>query len=281
MHMDRINATVDDLQRRFETLTPAPRISNCLKALVMEGNINPDEIIALIRLEPLIATRIMREANQLQESSPSGYSSIEEAATAVGFQRMYDLLGIYAYQYCDEGENPRSYSTDLWKRAITTAVCMENLALKHHLDPHRAYTLGLLHGLVASISEATSPTDFASDSPFSRLNLRLRTFSASGLSYTLFREWRFPHSFADPVRFQYSPLDCKTHGKMACLLHLSKWITGVIRETDELPDQDQGPDVLILNLLGEGEQTLWNLVTDVSDSLLRADAVLEGRYSNC
>ena len=63
------------------------------------------------------------------------------------------------------------------------------------------------------------------------------------------------------------------------MLNLSKWITGVIRETNELPDQDQGPDLLVLNLLSEGEQTLWNLVTDVSDCLQRADATLQGNYN--
>lgn len=68
---------------------------------------------------------------------------------------------------------------------------------------------------------------------------------------------------------------------MACLLNLAKWITGVVREVDELPDQAVGPDLLVLNLLGEGEQTLWNLVTDVSDSLHRADAVIRGGYSSC
>jgi hypothetical protein len=66
---------------------------------------------------------------------------------------------------------------------------------------------------------------------------------------------------------------------MACLLNLSKWITGVIREINELPDQEKGPDLLVLNLLGEGEQTLWNLVTDVSDCLQRAEAMLNGDYN--
>ncbi|MEM9157877.1 MAG: HDOD domain-containing protein [Verrucomicrobiota bacterium] len=280
--MDRINATVDDLQRRFENLTPAPRISNCLKALVVEGNINPDEIIALIRLEPLLATRIMREANQMPQARRRGYASIEEAATAVGFQRMYDLLGIYAYQYCGQSEEQDSYTTEHWKRAVTTAVCMESLAAKHKLDPHEAYTIGLMHSLVTAIDDARNGKDSSAEADtFGRLNDRLKSFSSSGLSYTLFREWNFPDSFTDPIRFQYSPLDCKTHGKMACLLNLSKWITGVIREIDEVPDQALGPDVLVLNLLGEGEQTLWNLVTDVSDSLHRADAILQGRYSLC
>ena len=128
--MDRIKLTVDDLQKRFEALTPAARISNNLKSLVIEGNINPDEIIALIRLEPLLATRIMREANQMPKARKQGYASIEEAATEVGFQRMYDLMGIYSYQYCDEQTNTPSYSTDRWKRAITCAVCMESLAAK-------------------------------------------------------------------------------------------------------------------------------------------------------
>ncbi len=279
--MERINATVDELQKRFETLTPAPRISNSLKALVTEGNINPDEIIALIRLEPLLATRIMREANQAADVKSKGFSSIEQAATAVGFGRMYDLLGIYAYQYCDELESSSTYSPEAWKRAITCAVCMESLAAKHKLDPHEAYSIGLLHSLTNAISEAHlyGSRDGSETDTFGRLNSRLKSFGSSGLNYTLFREWGFPDSFTDPVRFQYSPLDCITTGKMACLLNLSKWVTGVIRECDELPDQEMGPDLLVLNLLGEGEQTLWNLVTDVSDCLQRADAILQGKYS--
>jgi|TARA_B110000438_G_scaffold128435_1_gene124715 HD-like signal output (HDOD) protein len=276
--MERINTTVDQLQKRFETLTPAPRISSSFKTLVTEGNINPDEIIALIRLEPLLATRIMREANQLENARNRGYPSIEQAATAVGFERMYDLLGIYAYQYSDELENTANYSPEAWKRAVTCAVCMESLAAKHKLDPHEAYSIGLLHSLASAISEAHKP-ESSEGAPYGRLNSRLKSFGSSGLSYTLFRSWGFPDTFTDPVRFQYSPLDCITTGKMACLLNLSKWITGVIRESDELPDQEMGPDLLVLNLLGEGEQTLWNLVTDVSDCLQRADAILKGKYS--
>lgn len=280
--MEHINLTVDGLQKRFETLTPAPRISNCLKSLVVEGNINPDEIIALIRLEPLLATRILREANLLHNPRPEGYASIEEAATAVGFQRMYDLLGIYAYQYCDERSALHSYTTERWKRAVTTAVCMESLAAKHRLDPHQAYAIGLLHSLASAIHEAHGESPHRDNpNPFSRLSSRLKSYGSSGLTYTLLREWGFPNAFTDPVRFQYSPLDCQTSGKMACLLNLSKWITGVIREVEEVPDQDLGPDVLVLNLLGEGEQTLWNLVSDVSDSLHRADAILQGKYSLC
>ena len=278
--MERITTTVDRLQNRFETITPAPRISNSLRSLVSERNINPDEIIALIRLEPLLATRIIREANQLAEAKTGGYTSIEQAATAVGFERMYDLLGIYAYQYCDDATDSASYSVEAWKRAVTCAVCMESLAAKHKLEPHEAYSIGLLHSLVGAICEAHGDElDRQFTDPFGRLNERLKSFGNSGLSYTLFRFWGFPDAFTDPVRFQFSPLDCTTTGKMACLLNLSKWITGVIRETNELPDQDQGPDLLVLNLLGEGERTLWNLVTDVSDSLQRADATLQGNYN--
>lgn len=274
-----MNNTVDQLQKRFEALTPAPRISNSFKSLVAEGNINPDEIIALIRLEPLLATRIMREANQLDDAREAGYNSIEQAATAIGFQRMYDLLGIYSYQYCDELESAASYSPEAWKRAVTCAVCMESLAAKHRLDPHEAYSIGLLHSLAHAISESDEFSGVSVDeAPYSQLSSRLKSFGNSGLSYTLFRSWGFPDTFTDPVRFQYSPLDCITTGKMACLLNLSKWITGVIRESDELPDQAMGPDLLVLNLLGEGEQTLWNLVTDVSDCLQRADAILQGKY---
>lgn len=274
-----MNNTVDQLQKRFEALTPAPRISNSFKTLVAEGNINPDEIIALIRLEPLLATRIMREANQLDDAREGGYNSIEQAATAIGFQRMYDLLGIYSYQYCDELESAASYSPEAWKRAVTCAVCMESLAAKHRLDPHEAYSIGLLHSLAHAISESDEFSGVSiEEAPYSQLSSRLKSFGSSGLSYTLFRSWGFPDTFTDPVRFQYSPLDCITTGKMACLLNLSKWITGVIRESDELPDQAMGPDLLVLNLLGEGEQTLWNLVTDVSDCLQRADAILQGKY---
>lgn len=284
--MERIYTTVDRLHRWFETLAPAPRISKSLKSLVIEGNVDPDKIIALIRLEPLLATRIIREANQLPDANHCGYCSIEQAATALGFERMYDLLSIYTHQYCNRYKKARAYSPESWKQAVTCAVCMESLAAKHRLDPHEAYSIGLLHSLVNAISEANEEelsrplvNSFGQlTNSFSLLNSQSKSFRTSGLNYTLFRSWGFPSEFTDPVRFQYSPLDCTTSGKMACLLNLSKWITGVIRETDELPDQKKGPDLLVLNLLGEGEQTLWNLITDVSDSLQRAEMILHGNH---
>ena len=275
--MDPVNPTIDDLQQRFELLSPATRIGKSLRSLVAEGNVNPDEIIPLIRLEPLLATRILREANLIEEKRPEGYLSIEEAVTAVGFQRMYDLVGLYSYS---SGSQDLAYSSDHWKRAITCAVCMENLAEKHHLDKHRAYTIGLIHSLAEAIlaSEYDEPEDTGD---LAQINNRLRKYNHSGLCQNLLSDWGFPSALVDPIRFQYSPLDCQTTGKMACLLNLAKWITGVVREVDELPDQALGPDVLVLNLLGEGEQTLWNLVTDVSDSLLRADSIIQGNYSSC
>lgn len=275
--MDPVNPTLNDLQQQFELLSPATRIGQSLRALVAEGNVNPDEILSLIRLEPLLAARILREANLMLDKRAEGYLSIEEAATAIGFQRMYDLLGLYSYQSSSEAPG---YSSDLWKRAITCAVCMETLAAKHHLDTQRAYAIGLLQSLAQAIVEsdqATTP-DHGADG---RLTIRLKKYNHSGLCYSLLADWGLPSGITDPIRFQYSPLDCQTTGKMACLLNLAKWITGVVREVDELPDQALGPDLLVLNLLGEGEQTLWNLVTDVSDTLHMADSLISGGYSSC
>ncbi len=273
--MAPVNPTVSDLQRQFEILSPASRIGKSLRSLVAEGNVNPDEILPLIRLEPLLATRILREANLMSDKKPEGYLSIEEAITAIGFQRMYDLLGLYSYPpTADE----TCFGSDHWKRAITCAVCMERLAEKHNLDTQRAYTIGLIHSLAEAILESSTPDGETSGG---RLNNRLKRYNHSSLCFNLLSEWGLPSAVIDPIRFQYSPLDCQTTGKMACLLNLAKWITGVVREVDELPDQALGPDLLVLNLLGEGEQTLWNLVTDVSDSLHLADSILSGNHTAC
>ncbi|MDQ8180984.1 HDOD domain-containing protein [Pelagicoccus sp. SDUM812005] len=274
--MDPVNPTVSDLQQQFELMAPASRIGKSLRSIVAEGNVNPDEILPLIRLEPLLATRILREANLMADKKAEGYLCIEEAVTAIGFQRMYDLLGLYSYPSSRED---LCYSSDHWKRAITAAVCMETLAEKHNLDKQRAYTIGLVHSLAEAVIDTAAPDESQSSS--SRLNNRLKKFNHSGLCFNLLSDWGLPSALVDPVRFQYSPLDCQTTGKMACLLNLAKWITGVVREVDELPDQALGPDLLVLNLLGEGEQTLWNLVTDVSDSLHMADSLISGNYSAC
>lgn len=271
--MDPLESTVDGLQRSFERISPAPRVASSLRALVAEGSINPDEMVALIRLEPLLAARVLREANLLPSRDGRGYASIEEGVTAIGFQRMYDLLGLYAFPNADD---ERCYLPERWKRAVTCAVCMESLAAKHNLDPQQAYTIGLLHSLAGAIAEAEGEPIAEESSDADGFRYRLRQFNRAGLSYALFNSWGFPKRFVDPIRFQFAPLDCQSTGKMACLLHLSKWVTGVIRETEELPDQALGPDVLVLNLLGEGEQTLWNLVADVSERLLEADADLHG-----
>ena len=66
---------------------------------------------------------------------------------------------------------------------------------------------------------------------------------------------------------------------MAYLLNISKWIIGLTRETNALTDKDQGPKLLVSNLLGEDEQALWNLVTDASDRVQWAEASLK-RYYN-
>jgi HD-like signal output (HDOD) protein len=226
--------TPEDIVREVKHLPSAPKVLPRLKHLLADTNSAMHEIVALIRLDPGIAARVLQVANSAYFSKGVRCLTVDEAVNRVGYDQVYELVA-YAVASQVLVRPLDAYGLDadeLWKMSVSAAMAAELLAERANLDQSVAYTMGLLHcvGMVAIDEWALRNTR--------GIVLHLGSFpreaidgERAALGFTqaetgaaLLREWDFPTSISEPVRWQYSPRASAGETKMACLLYAAKWI---------------------------------------------------------
>src|SRR4051812_33423833 len=145
--------TPEDIVREVKQLPSAPKVLPRLKQLLSDGNSAMHEIVALIRLDPGIAVRVLQASNSAYFSKGVRCLTVDEAVNRVGYDQVYELVSFaVASQVLVRPLEVYGIEADeLWKMSVVGALAMEELAARTHQDRNAAYTVGLLHavGLVA------------------------------------------------------------------------------------------------------------------------------------
>src|SRR3954469_19576853 len=143
----------EDIVREVKTLPSAPKVLPGLKRLLSDGNSAMHEIVALIRLDPGIAVRVLQAANSAYFSKGVRCFTVDEAVNRVGYDQVYELVSLaVASQVLVRPLDVYGVDADeLWKMSVACALAAEELAVRSGQDRNAGYTVGLLHaiGMVA------------------------------------------------------------------------------------------------------------------------------------
>ena len=109
-----------------------------------------DDVVALIKLDPAIAARVIRVANSAFYSKfNDGVDSVEGAIQRVGFTRVYELFSfaMMSHLLMRPLRAYRVSDTHFWDRSVTTALAADTLSRQLRVEESSAYTFGLLHSI--------------------------------------------------------------------------------------------------------------------------------------
>jgi len=85
--------TPDDIIREVRHLPSAPKVLPRLKVLLGDGNSAMDEIVALVRLDPGIAARVLQLANSAYYGQGAlRCATVEQAVNRVGYGQVFELV---------------------------------------------------------------------------------------------------------------------------------------------------------------------------------------------
>jgi HD-like signal output (HDOD) protein len=274
--------TPEDIVREVKHLPSAPKVLPRLKRLLSDGNSAMHEIVALIRLDPGIAVRVLQASNSAYFSKGVRCFTVDEAVNRVGYDQVYELVSYaVASQVLVRPLEVYGIEADeLWKMSVAGALAAEELATRTNQDRDAAYTIGLLHaiGMVAIDEWALR----------SARTLRLKTagypreaseseratfgFTQAQVGAGLLLDWEFPRSIAEPVRWQYSPRSSASQAKMAVTLHVAKWVRSMVcAPAAALPF----PDEVHLRALSLTGANLTALAAEVSRGMVAVSSMLE------
>ncbi len=261
----------EDVVREVKHLPSAPKVLPHLKHLLSDGNSAMHEIVALIRIEPGIAARVLQVSNSAYFGHGMRCFTIDEAVNRVGYDQVYELVSYaVASQVLVRPLEVYGIEADeLWKMSVACALAAEEVAVRTGQDHEAAYTVGLLHsvGLVAINEWALRHAR----------GLRLPNkgypreategeraafgFTQAQVGEALLHVWDFPRSVTEPVRWQYAPRSAAGAPKMAGLLHVAKWLRTAICLPDITPPLPEPVQLQLLSLTTENLAEITGVVT--------------------
>lgn len=271
----------EDIVREVRHLPSAPKVLPRLKQLLTDGNSAMHEIVALVRLDPGIAARVLQLANSALFSKGVRCFTVDEAVNRVGFEQVYELVS-YAVASQVLVRPLTAYgieADDLWRMSVSCAIAAEALAERTEQDRDVAYTNGLLHcvGMVAIDEWAVKHPLTLRNTGFPREAIESERaelgFTQAETGCALLKYWGFPASISEPVRWQYTPRASASQARMATLLFAAKWVRSAVctleGATPPLPEASQ------LAPLGIGPAVLSALAVDVNARLMELTSLLD------
>lgn len=278
--------TPADVVRGMKSLPSSPRVIPRLKQLLSDGNSAMEEIVALVRLDPGIAARVLVTANSAYFSMGARCTTVDQAVNRVGYDRIYELVS-YAVASQVLVRPVEAYgleADDLWKMSVACALATDALAEHTLHDRSVAYTIGLLHavGMVAVDEWALRDGKrlfFATTGYPTEATVAERAvlgFTQADVGAALLEQWEFPRGMIEPVRTQYAPRSTLAYAPMASLLLAAKWIrSAVCVPSVEL--RPALPDATQIEPLGLAPAELEALAIVVGERLAEVSSLLDTR----
>jgi HD-like signal output (HDOD) protein len=221
----------------------APKVIPLLKRQLVDINVDIQQIVDLVRLDPGISARVLHAANSPVFSRGARCNSVTVAVNRIGFNPIFEIVANAVAEQVLE-QPLVSYGMDadeFWRRCVVCAMAAEQLAGARGEDMDLAYTVGLLHGVgMAAVDQWVQrhmPSlgffnrGFPND--FSEGERVLLGFTSAEAGAALLRQWDFPSEMTDPVRWQHAPLTALSHRRLNCLLYAARWLTAWVCATDK------------------------------------------------
>jgi HD-like signal output (HDOD) protein len=226
--MKVVQFSVESLLRVAQTFPATPRIMADLGQLLRDPNSDLEEITNFLKQDTALAARLLRIANSAAFAQSESVASIEAAASLIGFQEIYRLVGAIAIDQFSSSTYPLYGFTGrrLRENALFVALIMEELANPADQDPHIAYAIGLFRSIgklaLEKLAADGDPiASFQSESDPDLVAWEKHSFetTANEATAVILHHWHFPQEIAQAIGHHFSPTE--RDEPMTHLLNLS------------------------------------------------------------
>jgi putative nucleotidyltransferase with HDIG domain len=209
-------------------LPPFPPLALRIMRMVARTDVSMKELSDLISADQVFSSEILTIANSPLYSSSREITSILQATTLLGLERMKGLavtVGVRAY-LGDWLSLPALRAC--WRHSIACALIAEKLAAAAYMDGDTAYTAALIHDIGRLGLAALQPAQYSSflhatgQTPCDVLQREQELFGMNhcDAGQNLVKAWNLPVELEGVVSQHHEP--CKwTDDSILCIVHLS------------------------------------------------------------
>lgn len=223
-------------------LPASPKIFARLSKLIEDEDIGLDYMASIVKMDPGIASHILRVTNSAYYGSAVRLSDIESAIARIGFNEVHKVLsvviahdsfyqalpayGVTATQYADE--------------CIAVAVASEVIAQRLGRDMNASYISGLLHAIgklainlyTERVAASVDLSRLQGDRTLYETEEAVFGITSWRAGYELLQHWQFDPEIWQPIRQQRSPQDSTHFVEQTAILTLSLWLSHKLENGD-------------------------------------------------
>lgn len=200
---------VRDSSTRRTAVPRLPAIIPLLLQQLRDPNASAREYVAVIRQDPVVAAAVLKIANSVYFNPyRKKIENFEHAVATLGIEGLRLVLSTAVLQPIVRGQNSK-LPQRIWDQSLACAVCCQQLALRAHVDPFKAYLLGLIHdvGVVTLFNQLQlrSAEFLGSQAPSPALLMQLVDELAQPLTYWIAQDWQLPPDIVRALAAQAEP----------------------------------------------------------------------------
>jgi len=233
------------LKDEIKHLQIIPSVAIKLLKLTRDDNAKIESLSRIIKTEPALAAKMLKQVNSAAYALPNKITSIERAVTMLGFSSVRQLaINLLLYNKLIQ-HNPKQ-AFDLlffWQHCLYVASLSRRIAVAlDHPDPDLLYTGGLLHDIGKIVIETygrVTYSDFIGSmdkSEHSIIEEERRFFGVTHaeMGHVFCLEWQLPASITAMVAFHHNqPTETsayahfKTETAIVSFANYIAWIQGI------------------------------------------------------
>ena len=210
-----------------------------VSSILADPRASAKDIVEVLRLDPTIASRVLRLANSAYIGMPSTVSSLQNAVVILGIQRIHSLIFSSSILSTFKPDSTLPFDRiRFWKHSVIVATVCESIAknLSRHesIDTGEAFCAGILHDIGKLMLGTYEP-----ESITNAYNKAIETETAffrnedDEISHTkigslVAEQWNFPKSLIVPIIFHHLPSGAEKHKKIVGIVHISDIIVHVL-----------------------------------------------------
>ncbi len=195
------------------TLPAFPPLALRAIELLSSSNFDFDDLVELTNADPSFGAAVVHLANSPLFAARATIASTRHAVAMLGLERTGSAIMTIALQSYAKLPGPSSAMAQAWRHSLASAIIARELAQSIHLEPHRAYTIALLHdvGRIAMLSAWADEYRPVLASEYESVLDLLRTeHSALRIDHctagsALMKTYRFPCEFTDAAGAHHGP----------------------------------------------------------------------------
>jgi len=251
------------MNQLFDKIHNLPQIPEVVRILITQFNdpkTNFDDIAKNVEKEQVISLKVLRLVNSAHFGLSRKVGSIQDAVLMLGMNQLRTLViasGMVGSVPKIEGINIKRF----WSNSFNTATYAKWLAAESQVAPDLAFTAGLISQLGNILIHMGAPAAASEIDQHVRGGSSRSTIEKARLGFTsedvcaeLCRRWHFSADLIETVAQCASPLSAETISKLACTVHIARYISECQQNNLTIEDMLKSFPLNVAEKLGLTEQ---------------------------